>query len=188
MHTVMFDAAYLTSGRGGRPGTKLAAVKFIVLHWTANLDPGADAHANRDFFENHPQAEVASHFIVDDKAIVACVPTDEVAYHAGDHTTNLYSIGVEWCVNADSKGAETYRNVAGLVGRLLDDFNLDLDALIRHYDVCSVECPGFFVSDARARQLGWKTSAKNAWDVFRRDVRIASRAAHVARLLGEGVK
>ncbi len=56
-----------------RPGTKIVP-KGLVIHWTANEKKGADAVANRNYF-NKPTTEASAHYIVDDvsKSSGACL-------------------------------------------------------------------------------------------------------------------
>jgi len=64
-----------------RPGTKIVP-KGLVIHWTANERKGADAVANRNYF-NKPTTEASAHYIVDDWQIVRCLPEIEMGYHVG---------------------------------------------------------------------------------------------------------
>jgi N-acetylmuramoyl-L-alanine amidase len=178
---------------GGRPGIPLKAVRGVVVHWTANTDPGADAIANRNYFEglNKSRHPVSAHYTVDDKQVVQCIPETEVAYHAGAYsahspaqpvlgaTPNAVTIGVEWCVNEDASGAETYRNVVVLCGDILFHHKLPLSRLFRHFDINGSPCPRFFTDDEWAAKMGM-LPAKDAWKAFKRDVRIAVRAFEMA--------
>lgn len=86
-----------------RPGRKLKALKGIVIHWTANTNRGANALANRNYFNTKPriflrdangqvrknaQGEprvvfASAHYIVDDQSIIQCLPDNEVGFHVG---------------------------------------------------------------------------------------------------------
>ncbi|GEB33715.1 N-acetylmuramoyl-L-alanine amidase [Brevibacillus parabrevis] len=70
----------LTNPTAG-PGTKMVP-KGLVIHWTANERKGADAVANRNYF-NKPTTEASAHYIVDDWQIVRCLPEIEMGYHVG---------------------------------------------------------------------------------------------------------
>jgi len=69
-----------------RPRKKIAKVKGVVVHWTANLSKGADAQANRNYFNTTTRA-ASAHLNVDDKELIACLPWKkgeaEVGYHVG---------------------------------------------------------------------------------------------------------
>jgi len=171
----------LTYGRGGRPGTRLSLVKGIVIHWTANTGKGANAVANRNYFENHPENKVSAHYIVDDHQVVQCIPDTEIAYHAGARQyrgealrrlgdyPNASTVGIEMCVNSDGDFNKTYANTVELAASLLKKHNLTTNDLWRHYDITGKDCPRFFVNDATAKQYGF-ASAQAGWQKFKADV------------------
>jgi len=171
---------FLTSGRGGRPGRKITP-KAVVIHWTANTNPGADAVANRNYFENHPQNYVSAHYIVDDRQVVQCLPEDEMGYHVGakkyrpkalKHLSsypNNCTIGIEICVNSDADFSQTYRNAVALTADILHRYGWNAEHLWRHYDITGKDCPRFFVNDATARHYGF-SSAAGGWAQFKQNV------------------
>lgn len=57
-------------------------VEYIVVHYTANLHPKADAEMNAVYLRNKRNA--GCHYAIDDEEIIQCVPEDEVAYSVGD--------------------------------------------------------------------------------------------------------
>ena len=79
------EQMFLNQNEFSRPGDKLYSVKAIVIHWTAN--PKSNAVADRNFFENRKNGKTSygsAHFIIgQDGRIIQCIPTSEVAYHAG---------------------------------------------------------------------------------------------------------
>lgn len=174
-----FKKLFLTLGRGGRPGTKITP-KALVIHWTANTNSGADAIANRNYFENHPQDKVSAHYIVDDRQIVQCVPEDEMAYHVGakKYTSlalrelgeypNRVTIGIEMCVNSDGDFTKTYMNTVEFAADILKRRGWGVDRLLRHYDITGKDCPRFFVDDAAAKRYGFENAAAG-WAKFRQD-------------------
>lgn len=178
----------------GRPGIPIIGPAGAVIHWTGNTDVGANAINTRNWFENFREYKVSAHLIVDDVNIVEAVPLNEVAYHTGggasstplakqlfNSSPNRYLLGVEWCVNRDANGAQVYRNVIGTLGYLFARYGWPFDALFRHYDMTTKWCPAFFVGDQYAAQMGFGTSAAEAWVKFQRDVRIAASSAAVVR-------
>jgi len=157
-------------------------LKAIVLHWTANTHTGADAEANRNYF-NTTQRKASAHFIVDDKSIIQCLPVDEVGYHVGDRnikkkykqntyndfglqiigdsrlTPNFYTIGIEMCANIDGNLKDTYLNTIDLVRWLRDKYGHNIP-LVRHYDVTGKPCPKHKVAGK------WKLLDKKDWRAF----------------------
>ena len=175
-----FVEMFLSPGRGGRPGRKIVP-KAVVIHWTANTNQGADAVANRNYFENHPQNKVSAHYIVDDRQVVQCLPENEMAYHVGatryhpkalellSSYPNDCTIGIEMCVNKDGDFNKTYQNTVALTADILRRYGWGVDRLWRHYDITWKNCPRFFVSDEAARAYGFP-SATEGWELFKKDV------------------
>ena len=135
-----------------RPRKKLDP-KGICIHWTANTNKGANAKANRNYFENHPKIYASAHYVVDDTYIVRCIPEDEIAWHCGGERNtelanrlfggkqNNYLIGIEMCVNSDGNWEETYKNSVWLVADILKRHNWGIDKIYRHHDMTGKDCP-----------------------------------------------
>lgn len=131
-------------------------VEGIVIHWTANIDKGADAVANRNYF-NTTDRRASAHYIVDQDKIIQCIPDNEVAWHVGDkkrgnQTVNISNpnfklIGIEMCVNKDSNWTSTYNRTIWLVKKLMTKYELSVDNIYRHYDITGKECPLMFLPD-----------------------------------------
>ncbi|MCR5793677.1 MAG: peptidoglycan recognition protein family protein [Lachnospiraceae bacterium] len=137
----------LTINEYSRPGISLPKVDGIVVHYTAN--PGTDAKANRDYFENLKDShttKVSSHFIIGlDGTIYQCIPTTEIAYASNDR--NMDTISIE-CCHPDDSGKftdATYDSLVELTAYLARRFEVKPEKVIRHYDVTGKNCPKFFV-------------------------------------------
>ena len=155
-----YDAALLSVNEYSRPGTALDKVKGVVIHYTAN--PGSTAQQNRDYFNSLQDghgASVSSHFIVGlDGEIVQCMPTQEVAYASNERNRDTISIE---CCHPDATGKfnqETYISMVRLTAFLCAKYDLDAEAVIRHYDVTEKNCPKYFVEN------------EDAWKLFKADV------------------
>lgn len=180
----------IETGRG-RPGRKLSDPRGLVIHWSADIRRGADALASCRHFQTFRRYSVAMHYAVDSRQIIRCVPEDEVAVHVNSGNCrrgalrlfgtdpNLHALGIEWCVNADGDGAETYRNVVALAGDILARYDWDLGHVYRHYDVTGRICPPFLVDDRWARRMGFEQGAAAAWQQLRRDILLAARSAQI---------
>lgn len=62
-------------------------IEYIVVHYTANLNPGADAEMNARYLRNKKPA--GAHYIIDDdpdlnEGVIIGVPEGRVAYSVGD--------------------------------------------------------------------------------------------------------
>lgn len=144
---------------------QLRQVKAIVVHWTANQSKGANAQANRNYFNNGAPGPggtfrpASAHYLVDSNTIIQALPDTEVGFHCGDKplgqykpagkemikgtrlTPNYFTIGLELCANADGNWTETCDNGAMLAATLLYKHGLDLANLLRHFDVTGKKCP-----------------------------------------------
>lgn len=138
---------YLTINRYSRPGIKLSSVQGIVIHYTAN--PQSTAKENRDYFEglkDSKEAKVSAHFVIGLKGeIIQCIPTTEMAYCSNKRNKDTLSIE---CCHKDKSGkfnTKTYNALVKLTKYLMDQYHLDSDQIIRHYDITGKKCPKYFV-------------------------------------------
>ncbi|RDU24002.1 peptidoglycan recognition protein family protein [Anaerosacchariphilus polymeriproducens] len=137
-----------------RPQTPLKKIKGIVVHYTGN--PGTTAMQNRDYFEGLKKSKItkaSSHFIIGiEGEIVQCIPTSEISY-ASNHR-NSDTISIE-CCHPDETGKftkETYDSLIELTAWLCSKFQVQVDDVIRHYDITGKNCPKYFVENTDA----WK--------------------------------
>ena len=157
-------------------------LKGVVMHWTANEAKGADAMANRNYFNNgsigpdYKPRQASAHYCVDDKSIIQCIPTNEVAFHCGDRpmgrykkdglnmiigtklTPNYFTIGIEMCVNAGSDWGKTRANSVWLAANEILTNKLTVkNNLFRHFDITGKLCPKMMLAQAD-------------WEAFKSDV------------------
>ena len=100
---MQIEEKYLTKNPYSRPGTKMKAIKGVVVHLVGNA--GSNALANRNYFEglkagkkleNGSYRYASSHYIVGlEGEVIACIPEGEVAYHAS--SANSEYLGIEVC-------------------------------------------------------------------------------------------
>ena len=162
---ITFDVRFLDPNPFSRPQLALKKVHAIVVHYTAN--PGVDAVANRNYFNNLPKANerkqkktyASSHFVIGlDGTIVQCIPLEEMAYASNDRNSDTVSIE---CCHKKENGKFTAQTQAALIQLctyLCIKFDLTEENLIRHYDVTGKICPKYFVEHP------------NAWETFKKDV------------------
>lgn len=153
-----------------RCGKKLIKLKGIVIHWTANTSKGANAMANRNYFNSTKRA-ASAHYIVDDESIIRCIPDEEVAYHVGakkyttggikikeaNYSPNFFLIGIEMCVNSDGDWNKTYKNTIELAAYLLKKYDMNIENLYRHFDITGKDCPKMMLDSGE-------------WDNFKKEV------------------
>lgn len=149
---------FLTVNEFSRPGLSLTDTpQYIVIHYTAN--PGSTAQNNRDYFENlkdTQQTYASAQFVIGlEGEIIQCVPCDEMSYCS--NSLNEICISIEMC-HPDEWGNfndATYNNCVYLVAHLMNYYHMDMDQLIRHYDVTGKNCPRYFVEH------------EDRWDMFK---------------------
>ena len=148
----VYTEQYLTPNEYSRPETPLEEVNGIVIHYTAN--PGTTAQQNRSYFEGLAESKItkaSSHFIVGlSGEIIQCIPMDEIAYASKER--NVDTISIECCIdNEEGRFSEqTYDAVVKLTAWLVGKYNLEIDDVIRHYDVTGKNCPKYFVEHESA--------------------------------------
>lgn len=149
---------FLTMNEYSRPGLALTDTpRYIVIHYTAN--PGSSAQNNRDYFENlkdTQQTYASAQFVIGlEGEIIQCVPCNEMSYCS--NSLNEICISIEMC-HPDEWGNfndATYNNCVYLVAHLMNYYHMDMDQLIRHYDVTGKNCPRYFVEH------------EDRWEVFK---------------------
>lgn len=136
------------------------SVEYIVLHYVGAV---SSAKANAVYLNRDGNLGWSAHFFTDEHSIWQSVPLDESAGHCGvDYSNgrapfwgkcrNKNSIGIEMCCKKDSKGnwfiePETVTRTVTLVRWLMQEYNIPIDRVVRHYDVCWKTCPEPWVRD-----------------------------------------
>ena len=143
-----------------RPGETMDAINGIAIHYVGN--PGTTARQNRSYFgylaQTH-ETSASSHFVVGmEGEIILCVPIGEIAYCSKDR--NIDTLSIEVC-HPDKTGKfnkASYDSLVKLVSWLMGFYDLDTDAILRHYDVTGKECPLYYVNHP------------DAWEDFKADL------------------
>ena len=162
---ITFDVRFLDPNPFSRPQLALKKVHAIVVHYTAN--PGVDAVANRNYFNNLPKANerkqkktyASSHFVIGlDGELIQCIPCKEISYASNDRNND--TISIECCIPDDTGrfNDATYQTLVHLVAWLCGRYDLTMDDVIRHYDVTGKNCPKYYVEH------------EDAWKQFKVDV------------------
>lgn len=162
---------------GGKRGAN--QIKYIAIHSTAN--DGDSDEGNASYFAAPHDPKTSAHYFVDDDSITQSVPDDWVAYSVGGKlwsdckqtgggklygmANNANTINIEMC---DSKRdgvimaqPATITRTIKLVRWLMDKYNIDIDHVIRHFDVNGKHCPAYLMdkqawAEFKARILGYR--------------------------------
>lgn len=133
-------------------------IKYLVLHYTANN--GDTALSNCKYFSS-ANRNASAHYFVDEKGIYRSVRDMNVAWHCGStngykhkYCRNTNSIGIEMCSRKDKNGKfyikeETIVNAIELTKYLMEKYDIQVENVIRHYDVTGKMCPKPFVEDEK---------------------------------------
>ena len=139
-------------------------VHYVTVHETANTNPGQGAYSHARYLINQINGtttlrQASWHFTMDDKKLYQHLPTDEMAWHAGDGTRkagttwsdkwgnqnigggNAHSIGIETSVAEGDDILKIWHRTAKLTAELSKEYNLPHGHVKFHQDFSSKWCP-----------------------------------------------
>lgn len=153
--------------------TKCKGLKpeWIVMHYTGNRTD--TAKANTDYFKSVKRGASASYFVGEDGIYMCVNPSKGYAWHCGkDYSggrakyqgivTNRNSIGIEMCSQGGRIPDKTYKKTVKLVKKMMKKYSIPASHVIRHYDVCEKQCPGW---------EGWLPGNNVIWQGFKKDIK-----------------
>lgn len=194
------DSSIRAKWHGGK--RSLAAVRAIVMHYTANSGQMATAKGNARYFEGGSEGRKASaHYVVDEGNVAyECVPLDTVAWSVGDGNkgpfgklvNNYNSVSIEMVSHTDAAGRyyipmETQRHAAELYAQLLRQLP-NVKYVVRHYDVSLKRCPAPMIDEAAWEEF--KNLLEEATEVRYeklKDVNNSLYRATLEKLIGKGL-
>lgn len=149
-------------------------IKYLVKHYVGATG-GAEANCN--YFYNTYRGASAHFFVGHNGEIWQCVEENDTAWHCGASSykhkecRNSNSIGVELCVKKDKNGKwyyteETKKAAVQLFAYLMDKYDIDVDHVLRHYDVTGKIC-----GEPDVRQ------GNKIWSQFKKDIAACVKAA-----------
>lgn len=147
------------SGNNGR--------QYIVIHYTGNSTDTAKANAN--YFYNANRGASAHYFVDDNDAYEVVAPNNTswaVGVNYGSNNlfgkcTNYNSISIEMCSTNGKISDKTFANTVALTRKLMDTYSIPSTKVVRHYDVCSKICPGWY---------GWVGDNESIWKKFKSEL------------------
>ncbi len=148
---------------GTRP---YSAIRYIVIHYTAN--DGDHDESNARYFQTAHKPASSAHYFVDDDSVTQSVPDHFIAYAVGGKkytdtaatgggrfygiVTNANSLSIEMCdTKRDGKyqaTEKTLANAAALCRKLMERYHIDIDHVVRHFDVTGKHCPVYLMDNA----------------------------------------
>lgn len=139
-------------------------IKYIVIHYTAN--DGDSDEGNSSFFHGNYRG-ASAHYFVDDDSATQSVPDNCVAYSVGGAKysdckttgggslykicTNSNSLNIEMCDTVKDGRHDvteaTLSNTVSLVKNLMSLYNIDINHVVRHFDVTGKHCPEYYMDN-----------------------------------------
>lgn len=119
-------------------GRRGKSVNKILIHWIVGTLASADAQFKK-------VNSTSAHYGIEDAKIFQWVDEKNTAYHAGNFTVNLESIGIEHSADLNRPATEeTYKTSAELIAILCKKHNIPLDRqhIIKHSEVVATRCCG----------------------------------------------
>lgn len=141
-----FKQAHLGNYQKGRT----QPIEYIVVHYTANK--GDTAQNNLDYF-SRTKTGTSAHYFVDENEVCQSVQDTDVAWHCGSknprhpYCRNANSIGVEMCNSVGSVPEAVRDRTAAFVRQKMKEYGLDVNHVLRHYDVTGKRCPAPWVDN-----------------------------------------
>ena len=146
---------YIPCAPGNYQPCKSRQIRFLVIHYTANN--GDTAEDNLKYFANNV-TKTSAHYFVDETGCGQSVKDMDIAWHCGANQykhpdcRNANSIGIELCSKKDSAGNyyftdEAVSNAVALARALMEQYGIDREHVLRHYDVTGKTCPAPMVNN-----------------------------------------
>lgn len=148
---------------------------YILMHYTGNRTDTAKGNTN--YFKSVNRGASADYFSGDDGIYMCVDPQKAYSWHCGkDYSggkakycgivTNKNSIGIEMC-SVDGKITEkTFKQTVTLVKKLMKKYGIPESNVLRHYDVCHKQCPGW---------KGWLPPDETLWKRFKQELSPAAK-------------
>ena len=149
--------------------TRKQQVKYIVVHYTAGAGTAkGQASGTCSYFRSGASGRgVGAHYCIDDGTICEYAdPKTKITYHCGgtyggNIITNNNSIGIEVCQKGNSPYTQAeIDRLTWLVQKLMKQFNLTSNKVVRHYDCGSSSkkpCPWYYTPSGAGGNKAWQT-------------------------------
>lgn len=179
------------------------AIKYIVIHYTAN--DGDSAVGNGNYFASGYRG-ASAHYFVDSKNIIQSVKDNYVAWSVGGNKysdtvktgggkfygkcTNNNSISIELCDDVKNgtiyPSEATIKNAVELTKMLMEKYNVSINNVIRHFDVTGKRCPAYWCGDSE-KNAKWQ-SFKNRLEekIVKQNIKINGKVKAVDAINKDG--
>lgn len=139
----------LPKNNGNNPNKQITP-DTIVVHYFG--DPNVSAERLAMCFLNNNANNVSSNYIVDSKQVIETIPAGHMSYCVSNH--NTHTINIE-CAHTESGQFDirTMIHLREIVRKLMKDWGIDAQHVVRHYDLTGKHCPMFYVKNKREWEL-----------------------------------
>jgi len=155
----------LLAASGNHGGFRTAdKIKYLVIHYTGN---DGDTAANNARYSHSNVTKTSAHYFVDGEEVWRSVPELVTAWAVGGSkyasagetgggtlhgiVTNSNSLSVELCDPVRGGGIlpsePVLENAASLCRMLMEQYDIPLENVVRHFDVSGKLCPAYFVDE-----------------------------------------
>lgn len=139
---------------------------YIVLHYTGNH---TDTAKNNSIYFHSVNRSASAHLFVDENFVYEVVGLSDTAWAVGkDYGGKLFgkcsnrnSINIEMCSTNGKISKKTLENTVKLTKKLMKTYNIPESHVVRHYDVCKKNCPGW---------SGWTGKDSSKWENFKKRI------------------
>ncbi len=151
---------------------KASAIKYIVIHYTANNTDTAKANAL--YYKNTNTRSAGAHYFVDAASVYQSIDDLRSAWAVGGVkysdcpttgggklykiVTNANSMSIEMCSTKGAISGGTFNNTVELTKKLMAKYNIPVSRVVRHFDVTGKHCPGY---------TSWMGTNPTEWNRFK---------------------
>lgn len=149
------DRSYTAKGYAARRRKTL----YIVIHYTGNKKDSAKANAQ--YFAREKKL-AGAHFFVDATGVYASTPEANTAFSVGKLYNSKHAPLWRKCMNSNSLNIEIacdaggYTSTQGAINNAIEltkikmrEYGIPASHVVRHYDVCGKDCPGYWLDDGK---------------------------------------
>lgn len=144
------------------------------MHYTANNNDTAKGNAS--FFSHEVPTHTSANYFVDDNSIWQSVKDVDTAHAVGGAKQykipchNFNSIHIEMCNSVNSVPLSTRANAIWLTKQLMAKYGVDINHVVRHWDVTGKLCPLPWIKN-EAAWINFKQELKEDDDMTKDEVK-----------------
>ena len=138
------------------------SIKYIVVHYTGSGSSKSGCALACCKYFSGGNRNASAHYFIDDGSIYEYAdPQTYYTWHCGDGKgaygiTNSNSIGIEVCMDGDNPyTSEEISKLTWLVQRLMKQYSIPANNIVRHYDASRKACPWYYTPSGSGGDSAW---------------------------------